>query len=79
MRVFQSLTSFTIVVSIRAFDSGVAIAAHSSSGRQVGYAGEMRTNLPLTFGSHCANALLSDTIGRITVVPMRSLPPVPGL
>src|SRR5215208_562173 len=79
MRVVHSLTSFTIVVSIRAFDAGVACAVHSSSGRHVGYAADIRTNLPLTFGSHFTNSLLSATIGRMTVVPVTSFPPVPGL
>ena len=79
MRVFQSFTSLTIVVSMRAFDSGVAIAAHSSSGRHVGYAGEMSTNLPFAFGSHFTNSLLSFTIGSTMVVPVTFLPPVPGL
>ena len=68
-----------MVVSMRALDSGVACAAHSSSGRHVGYAAEMSTNLPFTAGSHFTNALLSATIGRMTVVPSTSLPAVPGL
>src|SRR5262245_49694612 len=79
MRVVHSFTSLTIIVSILAFDSGVAIAVHSSSGRQVGYAAEINTNLPFTAGNHFTNSLLSATIGRMTVVPMTSLPAVLGL
>src|SRR5215470_3649935 len=66
-RAVHPFTRFTIVVSMRAFDAGVAVAAHSSSGRHVGYAGEIKTNLPFAFGSHFANSLLSFTIGSTIV------------
>src|SRR5262249_7964570 len=79
IRVVHSLTRVTTVESMRAFDAGVAMAVHSSSGRHVGYAGEMSTNLPFTFGSHFTNSLLSLTIGSTTVVPVTFLPVVPGL
>src|SRR6185295_11599657 len=79
MRVVQSLTRFTTTVSIFALDAGVACAVHSSSGRHVGYAAEMRTNFPRAFGNHFTNSLLSLTIGRMIVVPMTSFPAVPGL
>ena len=40
----------TMSESMRAFDSGVALAAQSSCGRQVGSAAEIMTSLPLAFG-----------------------------
>src|SRR5678809_1193605 len=42
----QSFTVRTMSVSMRAFDSGVAIACHSSSGRHDGYAAEINTYFP---------------------------------
>ena len=67
------------VMAAHALDAGVAISAHSLSGRQVGYAAEIRTSLPFTLGNHFTNALLSGTMGRMMVVARRSRPAVPGL
>ena len=69
----------TMSESMRAFDSGVALAAQSSCGRQVGNAAEIITSLPLAFGSHATNSVESLKRGRMMVSSVTSFPPVPGL
>src|SRR4051812_24064640 len=40
---------------------------------------ETSTNFPFACGNHATSAALSRTSGRMTVVPVTSLPPVPAL
>ncbi len=65
--------------SMRAFDSGVAFAAQSSCGRQVGSGAEIMTSFPFACGNHFTNSVLSLKRGRVIVSNVTSLPPVPGL
>ena len=60
-------------------DSAVAHLAQFSSGRQVGCAKEISTNLPRACGSQAANSCSVRKSGSTTAGPCTGWPPVPGL
>src|SRR6185437_4409744 len=60
-------------------DAGVALVSQSSRGRQVGCGAATRMNLPLAFGSHFTNSVLSAKRGRMIVLAVRPFFPLPGL
>src|SRR6185503_7160163 len=74
----HSLFMSAIIVSMRARLAGVAYLTQSSDGRQVGHAGEISTILPLAFGNHFTNSVLSLKRGRM-IVSAVSGALVPGL
>ena len=75
----QSRCITAMDVSIRAMDAGVPKRSQSSDGRHVGQAGESSTILPLAFGSHFTNSVLSLNFGSTMASAVTGLPLVPGL